>query len=86
MSFGALPTSVDTHIRISLVFMMQTILCQGRQVFLCSDASLPGSNLATADVKGDFMGVPQEFAHTRLYADIDFTFYVDNDYNNLQNF
>ena len=32
------------------------------------------------------MGIPQEFAHTRLYTDIDFTFYVDNDYNNLKVF
>ena len=41
---------------------------------------------ATAEVKGNFMGIPQEFAHTRLYTDIDFTFYVDNDYNNLKVF
>ena len=39
---------------------------------LCSDASLPTSNLATAEVKDNFMGVPQEFAHTRLYTDMDF--------------
>lgn len=53
---------------------------------LCSEASLPGSSLATAEVKDNFMGIPQEFAHTRLYADIDFTFYVDHDYNNLRFF
>ena len=44
---------------------------------LCSDASLPGSSLATGEVRDNFMGIPQEFAHTRLYTDIDFTFYVD---------
>jgi len=53
---------------------------------LCSEASLPGSTLATAEVKDNFMGVPQEFAHTRLYADIDFTFYVDHDYDNIRFF
>jgi hypothetical protein len=53
---------------------------------LCSEASLPGSSLATAEVKDNFMGIPQEFAHTRLYADIDFTFYIDHDYNNLRFF
>ena len=53
---------------------------------LCSEASLPGSSLATAEVKDNFMGIPQEFAHTRLYTDIDFTFYVDHDYNNLRFF
>ena len=32
------------------------------------------------------MGIPQEFAHTRLYTDIDFTFYVDTNYVNLRVF
>ena len=32
------------------------------------------------------MGIPQEFAHTRLYTDIDFTFYVDTNYVNLKIF
>jgi len=53
---------------------------------LCSEASLPGTSLATAEVKDNFMGVSQEFAHTRLYTDFDFTFYVDSDYNNLRFF
>lgn len=53
---------------------------------LCSEASLPGTSLATAEVKDNFMGIPQEYAHTRLYTDIDFTFYVDHDYNNLKFF
>ena len=53
---------------------------------LCSEASLPGTSLATAEVKDNFMGISQEFAHTRLYTDFDFTFYVDNDYNNLRFF
>lgn len=47
---------------------------------LCVDASLPSSSYATAEVKDNFMGVTQEFAHTRLYTDADFTFYIDNDY------
>ena len=53
---------------------------------LCSDASLPASAFATAEVKDNFMGIPQEFAHTRLYTDIDFTFYVDEDYTMLKIF
>ena len=32
------------------------------------------------------MGVPQEFAHTRIYTDIDFTFYVDENYTILRCF
>ena len=53
---------------------------------LCSDASLPASAFATGEVKDNFMGIPQEFAHTRLYTDIDFTFYVDQDYTLLRIF
>jgi len=53
---------------------------------LCSDASLPTSSFATAEVKDNFMGIPQEFAHTRLFTDIDFTFYVDDDYETIRFF
>lgn len=53
---------------------------------LCSDASLPGSTYATSEVKDNFLGVTQEFAHTRLYTDIDMTFYVDKEYKILQLF
>ena len=57
-----------------------------RSGILCNDASLPTTSYATAEVKDNFMGVPQEFAHTRLYTDIDFTFYVDEDYTLLNIF
>ncbi len=53
---------------------------------LCTDASLPASTYATAEVKDNFMGVTQEFAHTRIYTDIDFTFYIDHDYEVLKFF
>ena len=53
---------------------------------MCSEATLPGSSLATAEVKDNFMGISQEYAHTRLYTDIDFTFYIDRSYTNLRFF
>lgn len=53
---------------------------------MCTDASLPSSTYATAEVKDNFMGVTQEFAHTRIYTDIDFTFYIDHDYQVLKFF
>lgn len=53
---------------------------------LCVDANLPTSSFATAEVKDNFIGVTQEFAHTRLYTDLDFTFYVDSDYDMLRFF
>lgn len=54
--------------------------------FLCSEASLPTTSYATAEVKDNFMGVTQEFAHTRLYTDMDMTFYIDTDYRVLRFF
>ena len=53
---------------------------------LCSDAVLPTSTLATAEVKDNFMGVPQQFAHTRFYTDIAYSFYIDEDYTLLKIF
>ena len=65
---------------------MLEILLQEGWVFLCSDASLPTSTLATAEVKDNFMGVPQQFAHTRFYTDIAYSFYIDEDYTLLKIF
>ena len=53
---------------------------------LCSDASLPTTSYATAEVRDNFMGIPQQYAHTRIYTDIDFTFYVDENYTLLKIF
>lgn len=45
---------------------------------LCSEATLPGSSLATHENNSDFTGVTEKFVYRRLYDDrIDFTFYVD---------
>jgi hypothetical protein len=47
----------------------------------CSEASLPGSSLATIDIDNDYHGVSEKHAYRRLYDDrADFTFYVDSDY------
>lgn len=46
----------------------------------CSEASLPGSSIATFELKNDYTGVTERYAHRRMYDDrIDFTFYVDSD-------
>jgi len=44
----------------------------------CMETSLPGSSLATFEVKNDYTGVTERLAHRRMYDDrIDFTFLVD---------
>lgn len=46
----------------------------------CSEASLPGSSLATIDIDNDHHGVSEKHAYRRLYDDrADFTFYVSSE-------
>jgi hypothetical protein len=53
----------------------------------CTDASLPGSSLATIDIDNDFHGVSEKHAYRRLYDDrADFTFIVDGEYKILDYF
>ena len=47
-------------------------------VLLCTEAVLPGSNLATFETNNDRTGVTERFAHRRIFDDrIDLTFNVD---------
>ena len=84
--FAGFNTSVTNYLRNSLGILNADDFISREMGILCFDASLPTSALATAEVKDNFMGVPQEFAHSRLYTDIDFTFYIDKDYTLLRIF
>lgn len=54
---------------------------------LCSEASLPGSSLATHEINNDFTGVTERHAYRRIYDDrADFTFYVDQEHNIIKFF
>ena len=53
---------------------------------LCSSASLPGSSLATTDIFGNFIGVQEKFAHTRIFTELSLEFYVDKDYKMIKFF
>jgi len=54
---------------------------------LCSEASLPGSSLATHELNNDFTGVTQRHVYRRLYDDrSDFTFYVNRSYYSIKVF
>jgi len=51
---------------------------QTKLTLSCSDASLPGSSLATHEINNDYTGVTERHVYRRIYDDrIDFTFYVD---------
>ena len=51
---------------------------------LCSSASIPGSSLATADINGNFMGMQEKMAHTRIFTEMQLEFYVDSDYRMIK--
>ena len=52
--------------------------------FLCSSASLPGSNFNISEEMGSRQGMTERFAARRIYNEFDLTFYIDNDYNALR--
>ena len=51
---------------------------QSQLNLLCSDAVLPGSNLATMEINNNYTGVTERVAYRRVFDDrINLTFYVD---------
>ena len=53
---------------------------QDKLHLMCSEASLPGSKLATTEINNDFTGVTERHAYRRIYDEtIDLSFYVDAD-------
>ena len=86
VTFSSLTPSVESYLaNYSRIRNVKSFL--SRQLgILCSDAVLPTSTLATAEVKDNFMGVPQQFAHTRFYTDFSYSFYIDEDYTLLKIF
>lgn len=82
-----LTKQLQQHFEINYIdtFNMSSFV-KNKLGFLCSEATLPVSSYATAEVKDNYIGITQEFAHTRLYTDMDLTFYVDVDYSILRFF
>ena len=54
--------------------------------FLCSDAQLPGTNLASFEESGSRQGVTEFFAQSRAYVDLNLKFYLSADYQVLKLF
>ena len=55
-----------------------------RAGLLCNSASIPGSTLGTSDIFGNFTGVQEKFAHTRIFTELVLDFYVDADYKMIK--
>ena len=86
VTFSSLRPSVESYLRSYLKVDDVRNFLSRRAGILCDSASLPTTAYATAEVRDNFMGIPQQFAHTRIYTDLDFSFYVDEDYSLLKIF
>ena len=86
VTFNGIPKGLSDHLSQKFNVKNPNGFMQNKGNLHCSEASLPGTSLATAEAKDNFMGMPQEFAHTRLYTDIDFTYLIDYDYTILRIF
>ena len=81
VKFALPPSDLRTHLRRKGVndrFIAEDV------GLLCYDAVLPGSAMATKNTAGDYQGVVERFAHTRNFTQINFEFYVDNEYKSLR--
>ena len=89
VGLGAVFTEDDTRLKDFLLGVSPTLSNDyiSRNIGIsCFEASLPTSSLATAEVKDNFQGINQQFAHTRFYVDASFSFYIDKDYRVLKVF
>lgn len=81
LSFGFLPLGLRNHL---LARGIESRFVGEGVGLLCNSASLPGSSFGTTDISGNYIGVVEKFAHTRLFTQIDLEFYVDNQYRTLK--
>ena len=68
------------EVEIGIPNALRTFLGQSQDKLnlMCSEAVLPGSQLATLEITNDFQGVTERHAYRRQFdQSIDFTFYVD---------
>ena len=81
--FGGLPLGLRQHLNVRGLdyrFITET------SGLLCNRAVLPGAAMATADIRGNYTGVVEKMAHTKVFTDITLEFYVDNEYKSLKFF
>ena len=81
--FGGLPTGLRQHLNVRDIdyrFITET------SGLLCNRAVLPGAAMATADIRGNYTGVVEKMAHTKVFTDINLEFYVDSEYKSLKFF
>ena len=81
VTFGGLSGALRQHLSVRGIdanFIGESV------GLLCNSASLPGSSFGTADISGNYMGVVEKMAHTRIFTQLDLEFYVDSSYKTLK--
>ena len=74
------PTKVKSYMTERELADPQGGVLRGGLNLACSEASLPGSSLATLELTSDRTGVTERHVHRRMFDErIDLTFYVDAD-------
>ena len=78
MMYIDFPDEVKSHMSARGLADPQGGVLRGGLNLACSEASLPGSSLATLEQTSDRTGVTERHVHRRMFDDrIDLTFYVD---------
>lgn len=75
--FGGLPAPLRTYLvrkGVSPLFVTEN------SGLLCYSAALPSTSFATSLIEGNYTGITEKIAHTRIYDEITLEFYVDSDY------
>ena len=76
----ALTSHFEVYIPLPEFAKVPNEVAQDQLYLQCTEASLPGSSLATFEINNDHHGVTERHAYRRIFDDrIDLTFYVDAD-------
>jgi hypothetical protein len=81
VKFGALPSKLMGYLSGKGVDSLFIAESAG---LLCYNASLPTTNLASNSISGNFTGIQEKIAHTRMYDEISLDFYVDKNYKMIK--
>jgi len=80
VQFGTLPPQLMFY--LSRKGINSRFIAEGAGL-LCYSASLPTTTLGSFTVDGNYMGIQEKFASSRIYSEITLDFYVDSDYQML---
>lgn len=80
VNFGGLSSALSSYLRRRRV---STDFITREAGLRCFNASLPTTSFATTVVDGNYLGIQENFAHTRQFNSISLEFYVDLDYKML---